>query len=191
MNVYSIVRVIKAWVILFACAAAMGAAYSEYTSAKQKIDSIESGRLRPGTRVNLTYRELEAWVAHEAPDGVRDPRIRVTAPGIATGAAMVDFAKVRRAQGHEPGWLTAKLLQGEHPVSVTVRIRSSGGTATVEVQRVEISGVAIDGTTLDFLIHNILLPLYPDAAIGTPFQLGDRIERLDVQPGGVGVVIGK
>jgi hypothetical protein len=85
----------------------------------------------------------------------------------------------------------SKLLEGERPVSVTARIRSAGGTATVDVERVEISGIVIDGRTLDFLIENILLPLYPNAVVGRPFELGHRIERLDVEPRAVGVVIGR
>jgi hypothetical protein len=76
-------------------------------------------------------------------------------------------------------------------VSVTARIRSAGGRATVDLQRVEISGVAIDGRTLDFLVENILLPLYPDAVVGRPFVLGHRIERLEIGPAAVGVVIGR
>ena len=59
------------------------------------------------------------------------------------------------------------------------------------MQKVEISGIQIDGRTLDFLIQNFLLAMYPDAAVGRPFELGHRIDRLDVQPGSVGVVIGK
>ncbi len=167
------------------------AAYTEYSSAQQKIDSIESGSLRAGSRVHLTYPELAAWVAHEAPAGVRNPQIRAAIPGVATGTALVDLGKLRRSQGDEPGWLMAKLLDGERPVSVTARIRSAGGRATVDVQRVEISGLVIDGSTLDFLIRNVLLPIYPNAAIGRPFELGDRIERFDIRPSGVAVVIGK
>jgi hypothetical protein len=56
---------------------------------------------------------------------------------------------------------------------------------------VEISGVTIDGKSLDFLIKSFLLPLYPDAAVGRPFELGHRIEKLDVQPKSVGVLIGR
>jgi hypothetical protein len=56
---------------------------------------------------------------------------------------------------------------------------------------VEISSVTIDGKTLDFLIQNFLLAKYPDAIVGRPFELGHRIERLDVQPAAVGVVIGR
>jgi len=166
-------------------------AFDNYTSAQQKFDLIVSDRLRAGARVTLTYPELDAWVAREAPNGVRNPHLAVTASGLVRGTAIVDFAKVRKAQGQEPGWLMRKLLEGERPVSVTARIRSGAGTATVDVERVEISGLAIDGSTLDFLIQNILLPLYPDAAIGRPFELGHKINRLEIAAANVAVVIGK
>jgi hypothetical protein len=85
----------------------------------------------------------------------------------------------------------SQLLEGERPVTVTARLRSSGGNATVDVLSVQISGITLDGRTLDFLIQHFLLPVYPEAAVGRPFELGDRIERLDVQPGGVDVVVGR
>jgi hypothetical protein len=179
------------WTLPLLGALALGAAYSDYDSARRKFDQIEADRLRPGSRVELTPQELNAYIEREVPGGVRDPRLQVTAPQIATGTALVDFGKVRQAQGHPPGWLMSRLLAGERPVSVTARIRSAGGTATVDVQRVEISGMEIDGATLDFLIQNCLLPLYPDAMVGRPFELGHRIERLDVEPSGVGIFIGR
>jgi len=169
----------------------LGAVSNDYLSIRHKFEEIEGGRLRAGARVLLSARELTAYAEQEAPDGVRDPRVRLAAPGVATGSALVDFGKLRRAQGHPPGWLMSKLLDGERPVSVTARIHSSGGQATVDIDRVEISGVEIDGRTLDFLIRNFLLTLYPSAAVGRPFELGHRIERLDGQPASVSVVIGR
>jgi hypothetical protein len=166
------------------------AAASDYVSAKRKLDLIDGDRSRPGTRVELTAAELNAYVAHEAPAGVHDPKLAVVSPGVTTATASIDFGQVRRAQGYAPGWLMSKLLDGERPVSVTARITSAHGQATVDVQRVVVSGVEIDGKTLDFLIQNFLLAMYPDAAVGRPFELGHRIERLDVQPAAVGVVIG-
>lgn len=175
--------------VLFA--AALAGAYTDYASCQHKFELIESDRLRPGSRVDLTARELNAWVAAEVPAGVRDPRLAITAPETATGTAMVDFGKVRRAQGHPPGWLMSKLLDGERPVSVTARIQSGAGRATVSVQRVEISDMVIEGSTLNFLIQNFLLPLYPNAAIDRPFELGHNIRKLDVQPRAVSVYIGQ
>jgi hypothetical protein len=72
-----------------------------------------------------------------------------------------------------------------------VGIRSSRGQAAVDVQRVGISGLEIEGSTLDFLIRNVLLPMYPNAVVGQPFELGHRIEKLDVQTRGVTVIIGR
>ena len=182
-------RVFGVLPILF-WAGAIGAAVDDYSSVKRKFSEIEAERLRPGTRVVMSPREIDAYAAREAPAGVRNPRVELQS-GVAKGAALIDFGKIRRAQGYKPGWLMSKLLDGEHPVSVTARIRSGNGQATVDVQSVEISGIQIDGRTLDFLIQNFLLPMYPTAAVGRPFELGHRIERLDVEPGSVGVVIGK
>jgi hypothetical protein len=176
--------------VLFLAAGALAAVSSDSASARRKIELIQSDRLKPGSRVELTTRELDAYVADQLPAGVRNPRLNVVTPGTATGSALVDFGKLRRSLGYDSGWLMSRLLDGERPVSVTARIESSGGRAKVDVRRVEISGLELDGATLDFLIRNVLLPLYPDAAVSRPFDLGYRIERLDVQPRGVGVVIG-
>ncbi|MGA7235837.1 MAG: hypothetical protein WBY44_09165 [Bryobacteraceae bacterium] len=167
------------------------ASADDYGSAKRKLDLIDSNSLRPGAKVTLSPRELNAYVAHEVPPGVRNTALQIVSPGVATGSALIDFGKVRRAQGHPPGWLMSKLLDGERPVKVTARVLSSKGHATVEVQRVEVSGVEIDGRTLDFLVQNLLLPMYPNAAIDRPFELGHRIERLELEPAAVGVVIGR
>ena len=190
-SVYRGVKSRPLWVISLLIAGALGAAYSDYDSIKRKLDSIESDQVRPGSRVELSPRELNAYAEHEAPAGVRNPRIQILSNEVASGTALVDFGKLERSQGRQPGWLMSKLLDGERPVSVTVRIRSSGGRATVDVQRVQISGLTIDGGTLDFLIQNIRLAMYPTAVVGRPFEMGHRIERIDVAPGAVRVLISR
>jgi hypothetical protein len=169
---------------------ASGLAYDFYSSARQKFDLIENGRLQPGARVDLSLSELNAYAGREAPVGVRDPKLAVDAPEVVTGTALVDFGKVRRAQGYHPGWLMSKLLNGERPVSVTARIHSGAGKVTVEVERVEISGLEVDGTVLDFLIQNFVVPFYPEAMVDRPVPMGFHIDRLMVAPAGVGVLIG-
>jgi len=171
-------------------ATALAAAYTDYDSAKRKLDLIASDRLGPGARVELTSRELNAYAQHEAPPGVRNPRLEITSAGLATGSAAVDFNALQRGQGHDPGWLMSKLLEGERPVTVTARLTSSNGQARVDVEQVTISGIEIAGPKLDFLIHNFLLALYPDAAVDRSFDLSHHIDRLEVRPGGVNVVIG-
>lgn len=181
-------------VLASAAALLLSAVSPEYQAVVHKFSLIEHDRLKPGSRVVLTPRELNAYavqeVAEVAPDGVRNPRLDL-GPGTATASALIDFGKLRRAEGKPPGRIMAYLLDGERPVTITTRIRSSAGTATVDVESVEISGVTIEGRMLDFLIRNYLLPAYPQAKVGQPFELGHRIERLDVQPSAVGVLIGR
>lgn len=166
----------------------------DYRSAKRKIDQIQADRAPSGTRITLTANELNAWVRAEVPPSVRGAMRSPTLElghGSATGSAWIDFVKLRTAQGSPPGWLLRTLLDGEHPVRVTANVRSGAGRAVVDVQEVEVSGFEISGRALDYMVRNFLLPRYPNAKIGEPFEMGHRIERLDIAPAGVGVVIGK
>jgi hypothetical protein len=165
--------------------------YDFYSSARQKVDLIESGRLQPGARVDLSLGELNAFAGREAPVGIRNPKLLLTEPDTVTGTALVDFGKVRRAQGYQPGWLMSKLLDGERSVKVIARVRSGGGNVTVDLKSAEISGLEIDGRTLDFLIQNFVLPFYPEAMVNRPVAMGFRIDRLQLAPSGVGVLIGR
>lgn len=179
---------------LFALPLLLVSSRSDYSSAQHKVDLIESGRLKPGARVSFTERELNAYVEQElprsVPQGVREPKLELGA-GTATGSALIDFLKLERAPGNPPGWLMRQLLQGEYPVTVTARITSGNGHATVDLQNVEISGVAIEGRLLDYLIRNYLNVYYPDAKVGQPFEMSYRIDRLDIQPARVDVFLRK
>lgn len=167
---------------------------AELISAKHKLALIEQEKLKRGKRVTVTARELSAYVREEvakvAPEGVGDPRLEL-GMGRALGLARIDFLRVKQAQGKPSSWLMQKLLHGERPVAVTVRVSSSGGQARVDVERVEISGVAVEGAALEFLIQQYVVPNYPEAKIGQPFKLAHRVDRLEIKPAGVVAVIGK
>src|ERR1022692_1025011 len=83
-------------------AAAEASAFDFYSSVRQKFDLISSDHLRPGARIELSAAELNAYALHEVPPGVRNPKLQLLARGEVTGSAMVDFGKVRRAQGDQP-----------------------------------------------------------------------------------------
>jgi hypothetical protein len=85
----------------------------------------------------------------------------------------------------------SKLLAGEKPVRVTARIQSASGLAQVDVERVEIAGIVIEGKMLDYLIHNFLIPHFPEAKVGEKFELAHHIDHLDVKPDAVGVVLSR
>jgi hypothetical protein len=137
---------------------------------------------------------LNAWarakVPSVVPQGVREPRLEL-GTNSATGYALVDFIKIRQGAGEETNWLVTKLIQGEKRVKVIARIQSAKGRATVYLQRVEIGGLTVSGSTLDFLIHTFFMPLYPNAKIDEPFELADRIDHIEVTPAAARVYIKK
>ena len=163
-------------------------------SVTRKLEIIQSGRAQPGAVFVFTAAELNAWVRVKAPmvvpEGLRQPRLEM-GNGTATGYALVDFLKLQHGAGIETNWLISKLIQGEKRVMSTASIQSRNGRATVHLIRVEIGGLAVSGATLDFLIDTFFRPLYPDAKIDEPFELSDRVERIEVTPAAARVYIKK
>jgi len=173
------------FLFLILTASALWAANPMAASVSRKLDLIESGKAKPGSVFQFTQAELNAWVRAEAPtvvpDGFRQPHLEL-GNGEASGSALVDLLKVRRASGEETPWLVARLIQGEKLVTARASIQSSQGKAKVHLLSVEIGGFEVTGATLDFLVQNFLLPIYPDAKIDQSFDLADHVDRIEIRP---------
>ena len=171
----------------------LAATRTDYLSVKRKFQSIETLQAKPGSRVAISSQELNAYVETElpqvAPAGIRKPHVVLHGGNTATGSALVDFVKLRSAKGQQTNWFMRKLLEGEREVKVTTRIESANGTATVNVQRVEVGGIPIQGAALDFLIKNYLTPNYPEAKIGRPFGLHRSVDHIEVAKGVAYVIL--
>lgn len=170
---------------------ALFAADSLAANAQKKLDLIGDGKAKPGSTIVLTPQEVNAWI-HEKrvksfPDGMRDERIDLGA-GTVDGFAVADLSKLSKAKLNG---LVAMLVEGERPLKISIRVESSNGRCTVFLTRVELSGVPIEGSILDFLIKNFLAPRYPDAKINQPFDLEDNMDRIEVQPSGVRITMKK
>ena len=83
------------------------------------------------------------------------------------------------------------LIEGERPLTISVRLESGGGRCTVYLTRVEVGGVSAEGALLDFLVKTFFLPLFPDAKINEPFDLGYDMDRVEIRPDGIRVTIKK
>jgi hypothetical protein len=174
---------------------ALAAPTSIADTAHQKFARIETGKLPAGTHIDLSAAELNAWAADEAklyaPGATRNIHLQLS-DGAATASMLVDFLKLRQATtGEDPGWIMKNLFAGERQVTVTGRFESRNRRARVDVDRVEVSGVPIEGATLTFLIDNFLRPTFPDVKVDEWFPLGFHMDRFTVAPGGVSVFIGK
>jgi hypothetical protein len=163
-------------------------------SAEAKLDRLLDGAMQPGAALVFTPAEIEAWTrdkAHEeVGEALRNPRVSLETDA-GSGSAVVDFLKMRQARGKATNALMARMLEGERPLKVFLRMSSGGGQCTVYVTRVELSGTEISGVLLDYLIKTFLLPLYPDVKLGEPFELPLNIERIEIRPDGVHVMMKK
>jgi hypothetical protein len=179
---------------LAALTCALHAADPLYESAQRKLDALDAHTVGRGGSVRFTPAEINAWarvrVPEIVPEGMRDERVEL-GNGTATGYALADFLKMRQAKGEATNWLFTRLLEGERPLVISVRLESGGGRCIVHLTRVEISHAAANGTVLDFLIKTFFMPLYPDAKINEPFDLTDDIDRIDVHLTGVTVTVKK
>jgi SH3-like domain-containing protein len=176
------------------CAAILASALALASSgAAAKFHALAIGAYPRGSRVPISNAEFNAYLASEIPimigPGVRHTHVETASGGIVRGTADIDFLKVRQAHGEQPGWLMAQLLSGERPVAITVRVTSGNGKARVDVLKVAISGVVAEGRTLDFLISNFVVPTFPDVKVGTDFALDYHLDRLEILPGQVIVVV--
>ena len=167
---------------------------TDVQSAFRKLATIEAGTVRPGSSVWFTRREIDAWIVDEAhshvPQGLTGVRMDLS-DGRVVGYANIDFLKVRQATGAaDPGWLIRSIFAGERPVVVTARFQSANGKARADVERVEISGVAIEGRALDFVIENYVRPTFPDVKVNEWFPLHYGVDHFTVGQQGVAVMIG-
>jgi hypothetical protein len=164
------------WLLLFAFSMSVMTADPLADSAQKKLDSISDRKLKPGSTVVLSSQEVNAWLHEKAvkafPQGIRNEHIDL-GPGTADGTALVDLLKIQKGNVNS---LIARLIEGR---------------ATVFLTRVELSGVAMEGSVLDFLIKQFIQPRYPDIKINQPFDLDFNIDRIELQPAGVRVVIKK
>ena len=178
--------------IIFAAVLALSAQDTPAHRAQVKLDKLSNSEYKPGEIVDFPPAEINAWAAMKVPevvpDGMRNPHVELGA-GEITATALVDFLKMRQSHGQTTNRLMAAMLEGERPLKISVRIASSGGHCTVYLTRVELSGVILEGSVLDFLIQNFFKPLYPDAKINEPFDLDYNIEGLEVTPSSLRVKI--
>ena len=176
--------------LLLILAAALHAANPVVDRVDYKLNLIDSGHARRGSVIVFTSAELNAWARDRVPPmypGVRDPIVTLGL-GTATGSAMIDLLKMRQGPTNP---LIAKLIEGERPLKVSVQLDSAGGRATAKLTRLEISGIAVTGAPLDFLVNQFFLKMFPDAKVNQPFDLRDNIESIQLRPDGVRVTMKK
>lgn len=128
------------FLLLAISAAMLFAADPLADSAQQKLDSIADRKLKPGAVVTLSSREINAWIHEKAvkafPEGIRNEHIDL-GPGTADGNALVDLTKISKST-NSVNPLIARLIEGERPLKVSIRVESANGRCTVFLTHVEL-----------------------------------------------------
>ena len=167
-------------------------ASQNHLQCKRKIAAIVEGRAAPGSRVVFTKPELDAFLNEEViqviPGCVYGAYVNLD-HGRASGGANVNFVKLLAARGSTPGWLLTKMFEGWKPVRAWTRMESSGGRATVYLEKLELSGITVPAMMVDFIMRHFAQRYSPDMRLGQPFGLKHRIDRLELSPGGFAVVM--
>jgi hypothetical protein len=159
-------------------------------SGKRKINMIERGRwphtgaiaFMPGELLALGMSQIDT----SAPGAVSQPTLQLE-PNGARATALVDFDVLKSLNHSTTGssgknWLFSKLVSGKQPITVSVQITSGHGRMTVHPTAVSVSGYAVSGGALDFLIQNFVIPEYPEAVISKPFALPPNVAKVELSP---------
>jgi hypothetical protein len=165
-----------------------------FQTAEAKLDALENGKVKPGSVMVFSLQEINSWAKYKIPEivpqGIRNQRVTLGTDS-GTAYALMDFLKMRHAEGKATNWLMTRLIEGERPVTVSIHLQSAGGYGQVDLTRVEISGATASGPVLDFLIKTFFMPLYPAAKIGEKFELGYGIEKIEIRPTTIRVTMKK
>lgn len=103
------------------------------------------------TRITEKEINLLLTTRTRAPDGVTDPEVALEAEGRVTGRATVDLDAVRTERSG--GWLDPRsYLTGRLPVVATAVIHSGDGVGRLEIERIEVAGVAMPTILLRELV---------------------------------------
>jgi hypothetical protein len=158
----------------------------------ERLEQISTDTVPPGTEFRFSAQEVNEYArtkANTAASGaLSHPRI-LLGTGSVTGFVKVDFVKLRESAGDPPGWVFKKLFSGEKDLRVDVKVACASQKCQLDIRRAEVAGVVIQGAALEYLLQSFVLPYYPDVVIGKPFELDHNVDRFEISPFGVNVVL--
>lgn len=155
-------------------------------SAREKLELIADGKLKPGASLVISEDEINSYLrydyASEIPAGLSDPHISLE-PDRVRGSAVVDFLEWENETGASPGPLLSWMLRGKRPVEAVCHYASADGYGQVDVESVKIGGVSLSPAAVTFLIDNLVTPRFPGAVVGRRVPLGFHLRQVRIEQG--------
>jgi hypothetical protein len=158
-------------------------------SVRVKLGRLRDWKAQPGEVILFSPAEINAFANEKVPEyvpqGIRGQRVSL-GENVGTAFAYMDFLKMKHARiKGETNWFLARILEGERPVTIRVRMESGGGKCTVYLTRLQVAQIAATGSVLDFMVNTFFLSLFPDAKVNQPFELDYNIDALSLKPDGI------
>ncbi|HEY7442519.1 MAG TPA: hypothetical protein VH701_08885 [Vicinamibacterales bacterium] len=146
-------------------------------------------------RTAVTEAEVNSYLkyamAGELPTGVTEPQVTIEGGGRLSGRAVVDLSQVK-AERSSGRWLDPlSYLGGKAPVTAVGVLRTSQGTAKLELESTTISGVVVPKMLLQALVSYYSRSAEdPDGfGLDDSFQLPAGIKEIEVGKKGEAVVV--
>ena len=117
----------RLFAFLVLCAPALTAGDAYCRSALAKLHSLDLGQVKPGAVVTFSVQEINSWAYYMipgiVPEGIRNEKVTL-GNDVGTAFALMDLLKMRHAQGKATNWIMAKMIEGERPVTIAIRLQS-------------------------------------------------------------------
>ena len=165
----------------------LAAAISEEASlsAARKFQRLAAGEVPNGATVELPQDEMNAFLRYHAaptvPDSVRDPEITFRDGG-AVIRAVVDLEKAGESVQDLPA-LMRLLFRGTRRIALDVDFVGEGGFATTALVLIEIDGVELSGTVLEWFLGSFAPPELAPYLTGEPTRLPPGVAAVRLRPG--------
>jgi len=185
-----------AWVLPFLMVTSLGARVTlskrdsdRFQTKMTRINANGQAKRRVALRTAMSEAEVNSYLAYalaqELPVGVTDPYVTIEGDGRVSGQAIVDLNQVK-AERSSGGWLDPfAYLSGKAPVTAIGALRTSRGTARLELESTTVSGVPVPVFLLQALVsHYTRTPENPDGiSLDDTFKLPANIREIEVGKG--------
>ncbi len=161
---------------------------ADYRALEQKLAYLKSNATRPHPDpkpVEFSESEVNAYFNE---GGVKLPRgvsqVHLTShPGIIDAHAHIDFEAIM--QGRNSNNPLYSLFSGSHDLHAVAQAAGTNGVASIQVQTVELDGVAVPQWAMEFFLQHYVTPRYPNVGMISTFKLPLRIQTATVESGKV------
>lgn len=175
------------WLLACCWGVAASAAISEEASlsAARKFQRLAAGEVPSGESVELQQDEMNAFLRYHAaptvPDSISDLEIKFREGG-AVVRAEVDLEKAGESLQDLPV-LMRFLLRGTRRIALDVDFAGERGLATTALVLIEIDGVELSGTVLEWFLQSFAPPELAPYLTGEPARLPPGVAAVRIRPG--------